>query len=79
VGTAGGGRRSRYPTQGGLAVEVYIVYRIDPISHVRETVGAVVERRKGDRRNDIKGLVQLAQKLYSAPAPDSHIVISLAS
>ena len=58
-------------------MEVYIVYRIDPISHARETVGAVVERRKGDRRN-VKGLVQLAQKLYSAPAPDSHIVISLA-
>jgi len=59
-------------------VKVYIVYRIDPIRHVRDTVGAVIERRKGDRGNGIKGLVQLAQKLYSAPAPDSHIVISLA-
>jgi hypothetical protein len=57
-------------------VKVYIVYRIDPIRHGRDTVGAVIERRKGDRGNDIKGLVQLAQKLYSAPAPDSHIVIS---
>ena len=63
---------------GGLAMKVYIVYRIDPTRHVRETVGAVVERRKGDRGNDSKGLEQLAQKLYSAPAPDSHIVISLA-
>lgn len=60
-------------------MDVYIVYRFDPIRHVWEKVGAVVERRKGDRRNDIKGLVQLAQKLYSASAPDSHIVISLAS
>jgi hypothetical protein len=59
-------------------VKVYIVYRIDPILHVRDTVGAVIERRNGDRGNDINGLLQLAQKLYSAPAPDSHIVISLA-
>lgn len=59
-------------------MEVYIVDRIDPISHVRETVGAVVERRKGDRRNN-KGLLQLAQKLYSGQAPESNIVISLAS
>ena len=63
---------------GGLPVKVYIVYRIDPIRHVRDTVGAVIERRKVDRGNDIKGLAQLAQKLYSAPAPDSHIIISLA-
>ena len=59
-------------------MEVYIVDRIDPISNVRETVGAVVERRNGDRRN-IKGLEQLAKKIYSAQAPKARIVISLAT
>ena len=58
---------------GGLAVKVYIVYRIDHIRHERETVGAVLERRNGDRGNDIKGLLQLAQYIYSAPAPDSQV------
>ena len=57
-------------------MKVYIVYRIDQNRHMRETVGAVIERRNGDRGNDIKGLLQLAKKIYSAPAPDSHIVIS---
>jgi len=34
-----------------------------------------MERRKGDRGNDIEGLLKLAQKLYFTSSLDSHIVI----
>jgi hypothetical protein len=57
-------------------VKVYTVYRYDYNRQVREPIGMVLERRKGDRGNDIKGLLKLAQKLYSRSSPDSHIVIS---
>jgi hypothetical protein len=57
-------------------VKAYTVYRYDYNRHVREPVGMVLERRKGDRGNDIEGLLKLAQKLYSTSSLDSHIVIS---
>jgi len=68
--------KTRVPTQGGLAVKAYTVYRYDYTRHVREPVGMVVERRNGERGNDIVGLLKLAQKLYSTSALDSHITIS---
>ena len=58
-------------------MKAYTVYRIDHIRHVREPVGMVLERRKLDRGNNFESLLKLAQKLYPAPSPDSHIVISL--
>jgi hypothetical protein len=57
-------------------VKVYTVYRYDYNRQVREPIGMVLERRKEDRGNDIKGLLKLAQKLYSRSSLDSHIVIS---
>jgi hypothetical protein len=68
--------KTRTPTQGGLAVKAYTVYRYDYIRQMREPVGMVLERRNGDRGNDIVGLLKLAQKLYSTSALDSHITIS---
>ena len=57
-------------------MKVYTVYRYDYKRQVREPIGMVLERRRGDRGNDIKGLLKLAQKLYSRSSLDSHIVIS---
>ena len=57
-------------------MKAYTVYRYDYNRQVREPVGTVLERRKLDRGNDIKGLLKLAQKLYSKSSLDSHIVIS---
>lgn len=58
-------------------MKVYTVYQIDHIRHVKEPVGMVMERRKLDRGNNFEGLLKLARKLYPAPSPESHIVISL--
>jgi len=57
-------------------VKVYAVYRYDYNRQVREQIGMVLERRKGDRANDTNGLLKLAQKLYSKSSLDSHIGIS---
>lgn len=57
-------------------MKVYTVYRYDYNRQVRELIGMVLDRRKGDRGNDIKSLLKLARKLYSRSSLDSHIVIS---
>ena len=44
-------------------MKVFTVYRYDYNRQVREPIGTVLERRKGDRGNDIKGLLKLAQKI----------------
>jgi hypothetical protein len=59
-----------------MRMKTYTVYRYDYTRHVREPIGMVVERRNGDRGNDIESLLKLAQKLYSTSSLDSHIVIS---
>ena len=56
-------------------MKVYAVYRYDYNRQVREQVGMVVERRKGERGKNIEGLLKLAQKFYSKSSLDSHIVI----
>jgi hypothetical protein len=57
-------------------MKAYTVYRYDYIRQVREPIGMVMERRKGDRGNNIEGLLKLAQKLYSTWSRDSLISIS---
>jgi hypothetical protein len=56
-------------------VKVFTVYRYDYNRQVREPIGMVLERRKGDRGNDIKGLLKLAQKIYPTSSLDSCLVI----
>ena len=58
-------------------VKIYTVYQINSNTRVREPVGFVLERRKLDRGNNFECLLKLARKLYPAPSPESHIVISL--
>jgi len=57
-------------------VKTYTVYRYDYIRQVREPIGMVLERRKGDRGNNIEGLLKLAQRIYQTSPLDSHLVIS---
>lgn len=54
----------------------YTVYRFDYALQERLPVGKLVERRRAERRNNAEDLLRLAQRLYSASALDSHIVIS---
>lgn len=57
-------------------MKAYTVYRYDYIRQVREPVGMVLERRKGDRGNNLESLLKLAQKLYATSSLDSHLVIA---
>ena len=57
-------------------MKTYTVYRYDYIRQVREPIGMVLERRKGDRGNNIEGLLKLAQRIYQTSPLDSHLVIS---
>jgi hypothetical protein len=57
-------------------MKIYVVYRYDYNRQVREPVGMVLERRKGERGKNIEGLLKRAQKFFSKSALDSHIVIS---
>ena len=57
-------------------MKTYTVYRYDYIRHVREPIGVVLERRKGDRGNNTEGLLRLAQRIYPTSPLDSHLVIS---
>jgi len=57
-------------------VKTYTVYRYDYIRQVREPIGMVLERRKGDRGNNLEGLLKLAQRIYQTSPLDSHLVIS---
>jgi len=57
-------------------VKTYTVYRYDYIRQVMEPIGMVLERRKGDRGNNMEGLLRLAQRIYQTSPLDSHLVIS---
>ena len=57
-------------------MKTYTVYRYDYVRQVREPIGMVMERRKGDRGNNIEGLLRLAQRIYQTSPLDSHLVIS---
>ena len=57
-------------------MKAYTVYRYDYVRQVREPIGMVLERRKGDRGNNIEGLLRLAQRIYQTSPLDSHLVIS---
>jgi hypothetical protein len=61
---------------GGVIVKTYTVYRYDYVRQVREPIGMVLERRKGDRGNNMEGLLRLAQRIYQTSPLDSHLVIS---
>jgi len=57
-------------------MKTYTVYRFDNIRQVKEPIGEVVERRSKDRGDNAASLLKLAQKLYPASSPESHLVIS---
>jgi len=42
---------------------------------MKEAVGKVVERRKGERDNNAADMLRYAQKLYGMPSSDSQIII----
>lgn len=57
-------------------MKVYTVYRYDYNRQVREPIGIVLERRKGDRGNNIEALLHLAQRIHQTSPLGSHITIS---
>lgn len=56
-------------------MKVYTVYRVEHLTNTKEAVGKLVERRVGERDNNVADMLKLAQKLYGAPSMDSHIII----
>ena len=59
----------------GANVKTYSVYRVDYPTNKTERIGTVVDRRRGERNNNVAGMLRLAQKLYSTSSIDSHIFI----
>ena len=57
-------------------MKLYTVYRFDYDHQVRKPIGIVLERRKGDRGNNVKDLLKLAKKLYYKSSLESPISIS---
>jgi len=59
----------------GMDMKVYTVYRVENLTNMKEAVGKVVERRKGERDNNAADMLRYAQKLYGMPSSDSQIII----
>jgi len=59
----------------GMDMKVYTVYRVENLTNMKEAVGKVVERRKGERDNNAADMLRYAQKLYGMPSNDSQIII----
>ena len=57
-------------------MKLYAVYRYDFSQQGRKPIGLVLERRKRDRGNNVKGLLNLAKKLYYKSSLESPISIS---
>ena len=56
-------------------MKTYTVYRFDYPTNKTDSVGTVVDRRKGERNNNAADMLRLAQKLYATSSIDSHIYI----
>jgi len=60
----------------GAGMKTYTVYRVDYLTNKTEPIGRVVDRRKGERRDNAADMLRLAQKLFASSSIDSHIYIS---
>ena len=67
----------RRDSKAGMDMKAYTVYRYDYNRQVREPIGMVLERRRGNVGTTNEDLLKLAQKLYFTGSRDSHISIAL--
>jgi len=77
-GTAGGGlKNSRLHRQGngGVNMQVYIVYRAEYRTNKTVRIGKVVDHRRAERNNNAADMLRMAQKLYATSSIDSRIFI----
>lgn len=56
-------------------MKTYTVFRVDYPTNKTAPVGTVVDRRKGERHNNVADMLRLAQKLFATSPIDSHIYI----
>jgi hypothetical protein len=61
--------------EDGAHMNAYSVYRVDYQANKTERIGRLVDRRKGERRNNAEDMLRLAQSQYSYSALCSHIFI----
>jgi hypothetical protein len=59
----------------GVDMKTYTVYRVYYPTKKTEQIGTVVDRRRGERNNNVADMLRLAQKIYSTSSIDSHIFI----
>lgn len=56
-------------------MKTYTVYRVYYPTNKTENIGTVVDRRKGERKNNTTDMLRLAQKLFATSSINSHIYI----
>lgn len=56
-------------------MKTYTVYRVDYTTNKTEPIGTVVDRRMGERNNNIADMLRLAQKLFAMSSINSHVFI----
>ena len=57
-------------------MQTYIVYRLDYNRLMSEPVGQLTERRRKERVNNTKELLNWAERIFPPFPPDSSIVIT---
>jgi hypothetical protein len=57
-------------------MRAYIVYRLDYVKLVSEPVGKLMERRRKERVNNSKDLLNRAERIFPPYSPESHLVIT---
>ena len=59
----------------GMDMKTYTVYRVFYPTNNTEHIGTVVDRRKGERKNNAAAMLRLAQNLFATSSINSHIYI----
>ena len=57
-------------------MKTYVVFRVEYLTNKKIPIGTLVDRRQKERRNNVEGMLRLAQKVYVTSSIDSHIFIS---
>jgi len=64
------GKQADNPSEGP-PVKTVTVYHVDYVKQKKIPIGAVVERRKKDRPENLAGLLRIAREKYSSTAQEA--------
>ena len=56
-------------------MRTYTVYRVDYLKNKTSKIGKVLDRREGERNNNLADMLRLAQIKYATSSIKSHIFI----